>query len=33
MDEHFAELQEEDVGEGQGDSKTDVPTDSTSSLL
>ena len=33
MDEHFAELQEEDIGEGQGDSQTDVPSDTSSSLL
>ena len=33
MDEHFAELQEEDIGEGQADSYTDVPSDSSPSLL
>ena len=33
MDEHLAELQEEDVGEGQSNTETDIPSDSSSSLL
>ena len=33
MDEHLAELEEEDVGEGQSDSGSDVPSDSSPSLL
>ena len=33
MYEHLAESQEEDVGEGQGDTDADVPSDSSSFLL
>ena len=33
MDEHLAEAEEEDVGEGKADTYTDIPSDTASSLL
>ena len=33
VDEHLAETEEEDVGEGKRDTYTDIPSDTTSSFL